>query len=474
MNNSPTEKNSIFSGTDTKSEWQHLNPQHSKPKSKSFNKVFVQLTIIPIVVLSIFAYFSFDNESWVVAGLDHFYFEMISVILSFLVAFYCIIRGYVLKDKLSLFLGLGFHVAGVIDLLHGSFAILNLGHATFEGYFIPQTWVAGRLVMGVVMMLAIAKFSNSAKHEETQSVKSLRKEVLIYTLGLTGFGVLVTVWSVIQPFPFVTIDFIIKRPYEIAAALFFLTAIILFYKNKLFKISDKFYNGIILSLVIDLFVNIIISQSSFVFDAPFNLAHALKNVSYFVLIVAIAISVSERYKIQKQLGKSLSNQLKKTQELQNALDESSIVSITDKTDKITYVNDKFCEISKYSREELMGQNHRILKSGYHPDSFYTGIWNVISNGRIWKGDVKQKAKDGSYYWVRTVITPFLGNDGKPQQYIAIRTDITGQKELEENLAFDEFDDLELSTTTNEMIEGATSTDFEVATSMNSFSTSTDF
>jgi len=111
LNNSPTENNLIFSETNTKSEWQHPNLQNSKSKSKSFNKVFLKLTLIPIIVLSIFAFFSFDNESWVVTGLDHFYFEMISVILSFLVAFYCIMRGYVLKDKLSLFLGLVFNVA---------------------------------------------------------------------------------------------------------------------------------------------------------------------------------------------------------------------------------------------------------------------------------------------------------------------------------------------------------------------------
>ena len=119
--------------------------------------------------------------------------------------------------------------------------------------------------------------------------------------------------------------------------------------------------------------------------------------------------------------------------MKKALDYASIVAITDKDGIITYVNDKFCKISKYSRDELIGQNHRILKSGYHPESFYKGIWKVITSGNVWHGDIKNTAKDGSSYWVRTTITPFIGRNGKPEQYIAIRTDITSQKEAEEKL-----------------------------------------
>jgi len=114
-----------------------------------------------------------------------------------------------------------------------------------------------------------------------------------------------------------------------------------------------------------------------------------------------------------------------------ALDNTSIVAITDGNGTITYVNDKFCQVSKYSREELIGQNHRILKSGFHSTEFFQNLWMNISSGNVWGGDIKNKAKDGSYYWVRTIITPFFRNGKKPEKYIAIRTIVSEEKLAEE-------------------------------------------
>ncbi|WP_055073809.1 PAS domain-containing protein [Pseudanabaena sp. 'Roaring Creek'] len=163
-----------------------------------------------------------------------------------------------------------------------------------------------------------------------------------------------------------------------------------------------------------------------------------KNGDRFPVLISIVAMQSDRdeitgFLIVAQDITERQKAVKQVKDITDALDRTAIVAITDVQGAITFVNDKFCEISQYDRDELIGQNHHILNSGYHPREFFREMWQEISQGRIWRAEIKNRAKNGSFYWVDTTIVPFLNDLGKPYQYLAIRTDITPLKVTENEL-----------------------------------------
>ncbi|MRT93931.1 CHASE domain-containing protein [Ancylomarina sp. 16SWW S1-10-2] len=147
----------------------------------------------------------------------------------------------------------------------------------------------------------------------------------------------------------------------------------------------------------------------------------------------LEVKVAERTKELIISEKKLKISIKDISDYKFALDESSIVAITDNKGIINYVNDYFCKISKFDKSELIGNSHKIINSGYHSDEFFIHLWRTISQGKVWRGEIKNEAKDGSIYWVDSTIVPFLDEKGKPYQYIAIRFDITSKKIAEESI-----------------------------------------
>ncbi|MGL5033004.1 MAG: PAS domain S-box protein, partial [Microcystaceae cyanobacterium] len=145
--------------------------------------------------------------------------------------------------------------------------------------------------------------------------------------------------------------------------------------------------------------------------------------------MGIASDITERLRTEQTLNQTL-------QELavqKAALDEAAIVAITDTKGVMTYVNDRFCQISQYSREELLGQTHRLVKSEHHTPEFFRDLWQTIGKGKVWHGEIKNRKKYGGVYWVDSTIVPFLDAKGKPYQYLAIRFEITQSKQAEEVL-----------------------------------------
>jgi signal transduction histidine kinase len=284
-----------------------------KTNDKTFH-IFTYI-ILPSITLSIIALVSTNQSLWVTSPRDHFYFELFGTILAGILAFYYLSRAQTLNDKFSLFIGIGFLVNALIDLLHATVSLLNMNDILFLKYFIPQTWFAGRLFLSAMLFIAIVKYvSFSSIYPSTQQLRQQQKSsnmntnknnenklsrlLLLYLIIVTLFSSVLAISSLYVILPFSVIDNIpIHRPYELFPLALFLISLYYFYKNEIYKNKDIFYTSLVISIVLDIFGQIIMSSSAQHFDTAHNMAHVLKDAGYFINIIGLALS-SIQYNIR--------------------------------------------------------------------------------------------------------------------------------------------------------------------------------
>jgi signal transduction histidine kinase len=314
----------------------------TQTRMRSFlRSVHFRYIIIPSVVLLAITFAStLSPNSWVVSDADHFYFEIFAVILSTIVAFYCITRAYTLNEKFSLFVGIGFSTIAVIDFLHAVFSYGAVGKTEFLTYFIPQTWFAGRTFLGAMLVIAVAKYAPKVGQQDGQQIeegeedpqginnlhaksgqKKLDRTLLLSVVVIAFLATSVVAISFFTIFPGIVLPYSLARPYENPSLILFSIALFLFYKKKLYNSNDAFYKGILGALIIDVFGQIIMSYSSTNFHTAHNVAHILKNSGYFIIIVSLVMSSIQYNKISKQREATIRLQYNKLKEMDKMKDE---------------------------------------------------------------------------------------------------------------------------------------------------------
>jgi signal transduction histidine kinase len=293
----------------------------SNPRFGKYDTL-IKYTLIPSIPLTIIAILSINPTTWVLSEIHHFYIELFAVLLAAILSFYYLARAQTLNDKFSLFIGIGFLVNALIDLLHVAISYTYMNEYLFLKYFIPQTWFAGRIFLGAMFTIAIAGYpilsrssftlnrkknnssslanqkqdypssSSSQRHNAVEERENrLPKTLSAALVILIIISAALATSSLFIVFPGSVIDnFSVHRPYEIPPLALFVIALLYFYKNQLYKKSDVFYKGLLGSLVIDIFAQIIMSYSTTSFDTAHNVAHVLKDAAYFVNIIGLALS----------------------------------------------------------------------------------------------------------------------------------------------------------------------------------------
>lgn len=301
----------------------------------------IKLVILPSLLLSLILAISLDPTIWISSEIHHFYIELIAVILGSALSFYYILRYRVLRDRFSLFVGIGFFISVSIDMFHVIVSYALMENISFVKYFIPQTWFAGRLFLGAMLLIAILKYSSLSQREEIGRLSDInplsntpeevtenkniteKKDGMIFYISILGIIAIATaVSSLFLVYPASVLEnYSVHRPYEIPPLILFCLVLFFYYQKKLYQKKDLVYKGLVVYLVIDVFTQVIMSFSAMSFDTAHNMAHVLKDVGYFVNIIALIMSSIQYSTYLKKANSLIRENLKKLQENEKLKDD---------------------------------------------------------------------------------------------------------------------------------------------------------
>jgi len=357
----------------------------------------------------------------------HILLDTSNGILSLMLALFLLAQHSNVQANIRIFLVICFFFSAAVEILHAIVGLEWVGSLPWLGPYSsllrPATWPPSTYLLPISLLWAIFLMRRNS---------TLRP--IVFGAGLLLIYIVLFFLSFYLPTYLDTGILGIQRPTQIPVLviLIFLITVCLTEKHRSPLFSGLAWMGVFLFLS-----DLIMLFSTSPYEKFAIMAHTGKLIAYSFLHTLHVQNTIEDSNIRSAFEKALMvekqqlRNLKKELEFQQyAIDQHAIVGITDVQGKIIYVNDTFCNISGYTRDELIGQNHRLLKSGEHTVEFFREMYRNIASGNVWKGEVCNRAKDGHLYWVRTTIVPVLDNMGKPIQYVAMRSDMSERKRME--------------------------------------------
>ena len=367
------------------------------------------------------------------------------------------------RDHLISLVGLAMLFTGLSDIYHSFSALHSINTGPMQDMFHSLNWTNTRFINAILLTAVCIASSSKFLGLHKKNVY----EHLNPKFAFLGLSIMVAFMYSNLPFTLFPETYnpnkIISRPWDIVPLAVYIYVAYLSYSY--YKKSNSI---MAFAVFISCIPNLIMQAhmafgSKEMFDTHFIFSHLLKIQAYFVICFSIIKNYTETIHALHISSEDLHRTQLSLEVINEAINEASLVSETDCRGNIIYVNKKFCEISKFSKKELLGANHRLLKSNEHTQDFYRNLWETIKSGHVWKHEIQNKAEDGSLFWAATTIYPYQNSKGEIEKFVSIQFDITKKKNLEKELKSEKLKATESSKAKSEFLANMS---HEIRTPMN--------